>query len=160
MEYEPAKELDYLSDVAKFEWAYHTLHFASEHAPFNLALLTNLSPEQYDDLHFILHPASRVLTFDYPILRIIDLCKNDVDEDVNLDAGGDNILIIRREWEIELFSLDTADYIFLSSLQNNMTLADALEETLQADSTFKLDEKLAMWIREKIIVDLSLPSPP
>src|SRR6516162_4463723 len=73
--YPPVKSLPYLTEVAFFEWLCHTLHFAADHSSFDIALLENVSPNQYPHLHFILHPASHVIKCYYPILRIIELCK-------------------------------------------------------------------------------------
>lgn len=156
VEYEPVKELIYLADVAQFEWTCHTLLSASTHSPFDATLLKNIAPEQYEHIHFYLHPASRVMKFYYPLLRIIDLCKGEINDTIDLGEEGVNILIIRLHEDISLIPLSESDYTFLSALQDNVSLAAALEATINIDPTFQLDEKLTAWIQDQTIVDCQL----
>lgn len=155
-EYPPVKNLPYLAEVAEFEWSCHLLHFAGDHPALDLKALEHIAADQYHQLHFVLHPASRIIKFHYPILRIIDLCKGEVDEEININEGGVNLLIIRRHLDIMLAPLPTPDFIFLTALQNGKSLAEALEATLRSDSDFKLEEKLPVWVQDKTIVDFYL----
>lgn len=154
-EYEPVKNLIYLVEVATFEWLCHSLTLAPDHALLNTALLESLSPDQYGELHFMLHPASHLYQFHFPILRIIELCQAHVenDEPLHLDTSLLNLLIIRRDLDIILAPLTAGEFTFLSALQQNKTLSLALEEAHRIDPHFKLDEKLPGWITDKTIVD-------
>lgn len=155
-EYPPVENLYYLAEVAKLEWACHTLHFVADHAVFDIRLLEKLSPDHYDNLHFVLHPASQLFKFDFPVLRILDLCKNEIDEQINLNEGGVNLLVIRRDLDIQLVPLSAADFAFLNSLHDNNSLSESLEAAMLVDPSFNLDEKLPAWIKDKTIVDCSL----
>lgn len=152
-EYPPIKNLPYLAEVAEFEWLCHQIHLAADHSPLDIKSLEQVSPDQYHLLHFILHPASRIVKFHYPLLRIIDLCKGNIDEEININEGGVKLLIIRRDLDILLLPLSSADFTFLHALHHNKTLSEALEETLLIDSEFNLDERLPVWIQDKTIVD-------
>lgn len=152
-EYPSLKNLPYLADVATFEWTCHTLYFAAEAAPFDKEKLANMAPSTYHALHFILHPASRVMKFHYPLLDIIALCKNKIAEISQFDDAVLHLLIIRRELDISLHPLTVADYTFLHALQEGCVLADALDATLHIDANFKLDAKLAEWIQDRTLVD-------
>jgi len=151
--YQAVKDLIYLAEVAQFEWTCHLLSTAGTHGPFDPHLLKNVSPEQYDQLHFVLHPAAKVMKFYYPILRIIDLCETKIDENIDLSEAGVDLLIIRRQLDISLLPLTPADFIFLSSLQDNHSVSDALEAALNEDPHFSLDQKLTAWIQDGTIVD-------
>jgi len=157
-EYPPVKNLIYLAQVAKFEWACHLLHFAADHEAFNLQLLENIPQDQYAHLHFVLHPASHIMQCHYPLLRIIDLCKNEIDGIIDITEAGINLLIIRRDFEIRLVPLTVAEFTFLEALRDNKTLSEALDAAIFHDSEFKLDEKLPAWIQDKTIVDCFIPS--
>lgn len=152
-EYPPVKNLPYLAEVAEFEWLCHQLHVASDHAELNIKSLEEVPPDQYQMLHFILHPASRVMKFHYPILRIIDLCKGDMDEEININEGGVKLLVTRRHLEVVLITLSPADFTFLNALQDNKILAQALEEALAVDAEFNLEQRLPEWIQDKTLVD-------
>ncbi|MBX3709165.1 MAG: putative DNA-binding domain-containing protein [Gammaproteobacteria bacterium] len=152
-EYLPVKNLAYLAEVAKFEWYCHLLHFAANHAPFDIKKLENVSPDQYDSLHFILHPASYIVKFQYPLLQIVDLCKNQLNGCININEGGINLLLIRRDLDIMLAPLSEVEFSFLSALREELPLSDALKAALLIDPTFRLKEKLLTWIQDKTIVD-------
>lgn len=152
-EYFPAKHLIYLPEVAEFEWINHLLYFAPDHTEFDLTLLKNISSNQYEQLYFTLHPASRLKKFHYPILRIVDLCNNEIDTSVNINEGGVLLLMFRRDLKITLTSLLPADFAFLNALSQNKSLSQCLQAALDIDQDFNLVDKLPFWIKDKIIVD-------
>ena|SRR5437868_70363 len=154
-EYEPANDLPYLAEVADFEWTCHVLHFASDANKLDIKQLESIPPDQFQALHFYLHPASSLMQFEYPILRIIDLCNGVSEEEINMNEGGVNLLVIRRELEIMLVTLTDAEFTFLCAISANATLGDALDETLADYPDFLLDEHLPGWIEDKTIVGFS-----
>lgn len=155
-EYPPVKNLTYLHEVALFEWTCHLIYSAADAPLFEIKKLESISPENHDRLRFTLHPASQLIKFYYPILRIIELCHDEVDDNIDLQEGGVHLLIIRRETEISLVPCEVADFAFLTALQENQTLAEALDIALKINPHFKLDEKLPLWIQNKTLVDCHL----
>jgi hypothetical protein len=151
--YPPVKSLTYLAEVAHFEWICHTLDFAADHPPFDIQFLEKLSPDAYPRLHFVLHPASQVVHFHYPILRIIELCKEENQEMIDINTGGNHLLIIRRDLDIKLVLLEAAESAFLMALQEGLPLFQALKAANAIEPDFKLDEKLPAWIQDKTIVE-------
>jgi len=152
-EYSPVSDLPYLDEVAQFEWASHLLQFASDAEALDIKRLEAVDEQQFHSLRFMLHPASCLMQFDYPILRIIDLCEDEIDEDIHLDEGGVNLLLIRREFDVVLVTLSDAEFMFLSAIHNHETLGSALDETNQRYPEFKLDKHLPKWVKDKTIVD-------
>ena len=157
-EYEPVKNLIYLAEVAQFEWASHTVFFAADCGTLDINFLEKLSADKYDQLHFSLHPASQLIKFHYPMLRIIDLCKDEIEGTIDINEGGINLLIIRRDIDISLVTLATDDFTFLTALSENKSLLAAVEAATEIDPNFNLDEKLPAWISDKTIVDCYLAS--
>ena len=51
-DFSPAKELPYLADVARLEWCYHCAFFADDATPLDVARLSNVSPENYENLRW------------------------------------------------------------------------------------------------------------
>lgn len=152
-EYAAVKSLPYLAEVATLEWTSHILHFASDANAFDIKSLACFSQDYFQQLQFILHPASRLLQFHYPILRIMDLCNGEIDEEINLLEGGVNLLIIRVDLNIKLVTLTAAQFGFLSALHNGKTIGDALTGILKDYPEFELEQHLPQWIQDKIIVD-------
>lgn len=158
-EYELTNHLLYLPEVAEFEWICHYLHFAADHPPLDIAKLETITPEVMDQLRFMLHPASALKEFHYPILRIIELCKGELDDEIDIEQGGVKLLIIRRELDIKLAVLTSAEFTCLQCLNEGHALSDALLLATQAsqahpaEAEFKLEEKLPLWVRDKTLVD-------
>lgn len=146
-------QLDYLPEVASFEWTCHSLTFAAEHEPFNFEILARVAPEKYDDLHFKLHPASALMLCHYPLFDIIDLCLHKIEHIHKFEKKALYLCILRREHKISLIKLKLADYLFLSALNEGETLQQALAITTATDPLFKLDAKLSEWINLNILVD-------
>ena len=151
--YPPVHNLIYLAEVAQFEWLCQQLLLAPDHARFDLKALSSISPNHYNELHFVLHPASKLVHFHYPILKIIELCKYDTNQTIDINSGGVNLLIIRRENDLCLAPLTDAEFTFLEMLQEGKTVSEALNTALVQDSTFSLEEKLPLWIKDKTLVD-------
>jgi hypothetical protein len=154
--YPPVHDLIYLTEVAQFEWACHRLYFAPDHRALDVTTLGNFSESLYENLHFALHPASKLIKFHFPIIRIIELCKGDIDGDLDISQGGVNLLLIRRELDISLVELTLAEFTFLDMLNDNKSLLESLNTALLIDADFKLEEKLKNWVIDKTIVDCYL----
>lgn len=152
-EFQPLKDLIYLAEVAQFEWICHELAFAADHGNLDISALKHIHPDQYNQLHFILHPASFLMKCHYPILQIIDLCQGNIEGDLQLKDTGLNLLIHRQEYELKLTPLDQGDFCFLKQIQQGSSLQDALEKTLILDPEFNLEEKLPEWVQNSIIID-------
>lgn len=151
-----ATQLIYLREVAEFEWACHRIYLAADHPPFAANSLEKFTPEQHGQLQFILHPASWLKKFRYPILDIVDLCKSNKETNVDIHKGGINLLIIRRELDLSLISLKEADYLFLQAINEMCPLVEALSIAQSVEPAYNLKEKLPKFIQNKIIVDCYL----
>jgi len=155
--YAPVNHLPYLSEVALFEWISYQLSFAAEPSAFDWQQLKTYSQTDYQQLHFSLHPACRLITFHYPLLDILALCKGEIEElRLNENTPNDlHLLMIRKDMEIVLYLLPLADYTFLLCLQDNQSLAQATEAALSIQADFELEKKLSQWTKDKIIVSVT-----
>ena len=68
--YPPARELGYLPDVARLEWAIDQANIAADAAPFDLSALASVAPDALGEMRFQLHPSARLIASPYPVLRI------------------------------------------------------------------------------------------
>lgn len=155
-EFEPLHDLIYLVEVAQFEWICHTLSSAANHPGMHKFQLDNITPEQYDQLHFTLHPASHLQRFYYPILQIIELCKSGKNESVDVDAGGVNLLIARHEMDLTLIPLTHAEFTFLDMIIEGKSVGESLNTAMMIDKDFNLSTKIPEWIENKILVECNL----
>ena len=136
----PAAQLPYLPDVAKLEWAVERVFHAAEAPPLDLSALAAVAQEELPGLRFALHPASRIVRSPYPILRIWQVNQTSFtgDQSVDLCAGADSLLVIRRSGTVELERLSPGELELLQALGGNLTFAQAHARALEADSGLDL----------------------
>ena len=157
--FEPAAELAYLPDVARLEWAYHSVFHAADHLPLDLAALAAIPAERHGELKFTLHPATRLLASPFPILRIWQVNQEDFAGDLTVDlaAGGVGLLIVRRQnLEIELQSLPVGEFTLLQALAEPQDFATACERALAAQADLDLPALFSRCVQQGILVDFSL----
>lgn len=154
-DFEHTKEMLYLVDIAKIDWACHQIYHAKDSPLFDLNKLRNIPEAEYEQIKFILNPASFILKSAYPVLHIIKICQEIVgpEETVNLEEGGDNILIIRKEMEITFDRLSGAEFSFLQAIAEGYLFEKVCDLTLQNDPKFDVNSYLQKCLIEKIIVD-------
>jgi len=156
--FKPAAGLPYLPDVANLELAYEQVFYAAEPEPLDTLALSRIPEERYSDLRFSLNPASRLLTSAYPVLRIWQVNQDDFegDQSVDLDSGGNQLLIIRRHFEVELQSLNEGEYVLLRALSNQLDFATACEQALEQQPDFNLPASFQHHVAQGTLTDFSL----
>ena len=160
-----AATLPYLPDVARLEWAYHRVFHAADHAtcmdaqvpreagcrerpPLPLEQLAAVPPARHGQLVFGLHPATRLLESDYPILRIWQANQpGAADEQIDLGAGGDRLLVFRRDLAIEFKQLSPGELHLLRAFSVERCFAEASTAALEAEAQLDLAETLRQHVR-------------
>lgn len=152
--FEPAGELHYLPDVARFEWLYHEAYHAADHPPLDTGRLDAVDPEHYAGLRLLLHPACRLFASQYPVLAIWRANQDDTagDDPISLDSGGVHLLISRAE-EPEFHPVDAAEFAWLKALAAGRDLGAAVAAALAVRPDFDLQHSLARRVAQGIIVD-------
>lgn len=139
-----ATELPYLAEVAQLEWAYQYVYHAAEPRAMDVDEMSRLPPDRYGALRFDLHPASQLLTTKYPVLRIWQINQPDYEGNdlVSLDEGGDYLLVIRRNYEIEIERLSAGEFVLLRELAHRRTVCYACEHALAMQPDLDLTARL------------------
>jgi hypothetical protein len=154
--YPPARELAYLSDVARLEWAIDQASIAADAGPLDLDSLAAIAPSSLGTLRFQLHPSARLIVSAYPIFSIWQAHQPGREDDppVDLGRGGDTVLVVRGADGVSLERLSPSAYAFLALLAGGVTLDEALGRTLAADPGFDLGEALRRHVGSGTIVGL------
>ena len=148
-------ELAYLPDVARLEWSVHEAFHAADHERLDLSRLQSVAAEDYPRLRFVLNPAARLLRSDYPIRRIwqVNLPDYQGDQRVDLAEGGENLLVMRRNFVMEVEAIATADAAVLRAFQRDEMLGTALDGALAVDADFDVGIFLQRFTLNETIVD-------
>jgi hypothetical protein len=134
-----AGEYAYLPDVAELEWALQLVAVAPDVAGLGAAGLASVDPGRYQDLVFEPHPATRLIESPFPIVRIWQSNQPGATaEAIDLDSGGDRLLVRRRREELEFLHLDPADFLFARMLSRRTPLGLATDASLALDPGFDL----------------------
>ncbi len=153
--FEPAQTLAYLPDVARLEWAWHRAFHSPDPQPMDRRLLANIDPAGYGALRFLLHPAAALLSSRWPVLRIWEAHQQPGEPDpIDLDQGGENMLVIRRGLEVVVERLPPGEHAFLVSLACLEPLATACEAALAVDPATDIPALLNRAVEQKMLVEL------
>ena len=150
-----AEELAYLPDVARLEWFIHAAFHAAEYEHLDLSRLQGIAAEDYPRLRFLLNPAARLMHSDFPIRRIwqVNLPNYQGDQRVDLGEGGENLLVMRRNFAMEVDAIATADAAALTAFQRNEMLGQALDVALAIDADFDVSSFLQRYVLNETIAE-------
>ncbi len=146
--FEPVAELPYLRDVARIERAWVEAYHAPEACSISPAVFAQISPEDLPDLRVALHPSLRLVRSRYPALTIWQMnIGGGVAQSVNLAAGGEDVLVVRSDVEVELRALPPGGADFLLALCDGGSMLEATQAALTADRRFELSVNLSALMR-------------
>lgn len=150
------RELPYLPDVARLEWAVHRAHYAADVQAFDVARLAAVAPARQADLRFRFNPAVSVLASRYPVDRIWDVNQPGFDGEasVDIDAGPRQMMVVRPRFRVQVRRLSFGGYGWIDAAARGRPLAQALETALEIDAGFDLGDTLAMLIADNAIIDI------
>jgi hypothetical protein len=159
--FEPAAGLPYLPDVARLEWAMHEVFHAAAPPPFPLERLAALNESDHAALRFVLSPACRLVASPWPVARLWALNQPGVawDEAFDLHAGGEDVLVRRSGFEVELEPLAGAEFALLESLADGQALGVALDALRRTAPAFDLAAFLQRHLLSTTLSDFSLRRP-
>ena len=155
-----ARELPYLSDVARLEWCIEESFNEADTAPLSLHRLAAVPPEQCVALRFALAPACRLISSAFPIDRIWQACQPGADEgvQVNLDRGGVNLLVRRDGFAVATDAVEPAEFAMLTMLATGHGFGEAFEYARVIDKGFDPGSFLQRHVAAGVLADFTLPA--
>jgi hypothetical protein len=154
-EFPPARQLVYLPDVARLEWAVNEAFHAADATALDPARLAGLSPEQSASLCLTLHPSCRLITSPYPVERIWRANQPDSDaaETIHLDAGECRLLVHRHDLDVRFAALSQGGFVLLAALAAGAPLEAAYGAAAVEESAFDLAASLQRHLAAGVFVD-------
>lgn len=137
----PCRDLVYLADVARLEWALNVALHAEACAPIATDELRNIPGDEVAGLTFQCHPSLTLLRSPWPIDQIWRANQADADVTaaaIDLRAGGVCLEILRWEDAVGFRMLAPPVYAFRAALATGHRLARAVEAALAADADFNV----------------------
>ncbi len=155
-DFAPAADLPYLADVARLErlrvHAYHAadaLPLSPEQIAMHLA-----DPQALNDLRVRLHPSLATLNCAYAVISLWEGHQDGGDLQQVNPAQAECALVLRHDWQVELFRVDVGTLTFIHHLHNDCPLGLALAYAHDANPDFDPSQALALLIRYGAIIHL------
>ena len=153
----PCRDLAYLPDVARLEWALSTALHARDVDAMDPACLAHVAAEDMPRLTFTVDPSVSFLASPWPVERIWRANQDGASSDsVDLASGGVR-LEVRRAGDVPTVrSLAAADYALRTALARGNTLEDAAAAALGVDPHFDLTAALHAMLDERIFTSFAV----
>jgi hypothetical protein len=137
-----------IADVAALEWAYQEVLVAPEAPPFDTDALAAVPSTRYPELVFPLAPHCRLVASPWPILAVWQANRDAARQvhTIDLDAGGDRLLLRRERLEVALHRMDAGDWTFLDALAAGLSLGAATGRALAVAGGFDLVAALGRFV--------------
>jgi len=147
----PCRDLAYLGDVARLEWAMHRALHAPDAAPLGPEAVRSVAPEAAGGLILALDASVSLLASRWPIDAIWRANQSGAAEEgvtVDLSAGGVTLEVRRRGDDVGFRVISPAVHAFRRALAGGCPLVAATEHALAADPAFDLPGELGALFRE------------
>jgi len=153
-EFDAARPLPYLGDVARIELARGRAYHAADAEPVPRQAFANLPRDRIGDQRVTLHPSMSIVVSSYPALSIWEVNQSGAEGPV-ASWGPEATLIARPFLEVETRRLSAGTDTFLLTLHSGATMGEAVLSASAASPAFDASEGLAVLIGANLAVGLS-----
>ncbi len=148
----PCRDLPYLRDVARLEWAMNVAEHADDVVPLDDRGLRSVETADTPRLRFAFDPSLTLLESSWPIDRIWRANQPEVaDSTVDLAAGGVALEVRRAGDDVVFRSLEPAPWAFRSALIAGRALETAAAAALGLDPGFDLAEAFRALLADGVL---------
>jgi hypothetical protein len=154
----PCRHLEYLTDVARLEWAMNTALHAEVQVPLDPTALGGLAPHDVAQLTFQFDPSVTLLDSPWPIDQIWRVNQTDEEMHTSVDLNGGGVSLEIRRWQddVGFRRLDPAMYTFRTTLATGHALARAAEAALAASQEFDCVAALHELLTDGVLIGFTL----
>jgi hypothetical protein len=155
----PCRDLAYLPDVARLEWALSAALHAPDVDAVDPASLADVAAEDMPRLTFAVDRSVSFLASPWPVERIWRANQDGAAGDpVDLASGGVRLEVRRAGDVATVRSLAAVDYALRTALARGNTLEDAAAAALGVDPHFDLTAALHAMLDERIFTSFAVSS--
>ncbi len=137
--YTKAKDLTYLSDIAKLEWALHHAYYAEDDSPVTAEFLSQIPPDKLAGLNLPLRKSATLISSAHPLTEIRDFCSYNPDgKELDITTKGILYFLVSRniDMEVQITPLKECEYTILQELNNSRLLGEAVSYILERHHNF------------------------
>ena len=156
---EQTKTLPYLQDVTLYDWLFNAAFFADDDKGLQPDSLSQVPPDQFENLSFSFRSSVYLIESAYPLTVIREFCDPDAenkDENLDIDQGGEKLLLYRPDMKIVVLLLEDDEFFMLQFLKQQETIGAALEKTLSQYPEFNFQKFLEKVIHLEIFENFEI----
>ncbi|MCJ8321698.1 MAG: DNA-binding domain-containing protein [Colwellia sp.] len=157
-EFEHAKHLLYLKDVARLEWGFHQSSLSDDASVTDWSTLANVT--DILQLHFILAPTVNLISSTFPIDKIWLLNQeNTPSEDLaDIDLGNDKnnqsdtlLLLFRQQLKTVILPVSQGEFSLLQAFDKGQPFELAIVGATNKQASFSVDDSLKKLIELGVV---------
>lgn len=148
----PCRDLPYLADVARFEWALNIAARLREAAPLPIDALAAVPPEKAGCVALRLQPSVAYFASSWPVDAIWQANQQTEVPVVDLAHGGTCIEIRRAGDAVDWRRVDSGTFAFRTKIADGLVLAAAAANAAREDPAFDLAAALDRLFTERLVV--------
>lgn len=164
-QFEPARSVPYLADVARLEFARVRAYHAADAEPVSagdvgLALSSGTRGDRIGDLCLVCHPSVCTLASSFAVVTLWAAHQGDADvEAVDVDRG-ECAVVLREGLGVVVLRAPDGAASFVAAVLQGQRLGEAAATAELAASTFDLTATLSLLLRHGALTSLHLPQRP
>ncbi len=158
-EIKQTENLPYLYDVALYDWCFNAAFYAVNDEAIDQKTLKSISPEELPKIQFIFRSSVHLIESNYPLTSIREFCdpeNEQREENLDINKGGEKLLVYRPDLEIQVVSLKNDEFHMLQCLQNKNTIERSLEKVMPSYPEFNFQEFLQKTFDLKFFLNIQL----
>ncbi len=155
--FEPAKDVPYLGDVARLEWARLNAHHAADAEPVSIDRLAAIPQAALEGLRFTLHPSLQLLRSRFPVVSLWAVTSG-ADPAAEVDmTRGEEAAVLRPAFAVDARLLPPGGYAFMEQLAAGRSLAEAAGQASDSCPGFDLAAHLQGLFELGAVVAIQVP---
>lgn len=149
----PVRDLPYLADVARLEWALRCAYHAADIAPMDPAAFEGLSADRVMAARLTVVPAVHLIASPYPVHAI---WRANTDPDAPKPGGGaQDVLVTRPDFDPRVDTLGPGAAAFVDRLLHDAPFGPAIAAAEAAEADFDLSSVLGLLLARGAIASLT-----
>ncbi|MDD9909471.1 MAG: DNA-binding domain-containing protein [Ahrensia sp.] len=156
--FEPVKDVPYLPDVARLEWAWLQAFHAADVEALDGAVLARFDPQILHEVTFHAHPAAAIVSSRWPVASIVSSHRQGGDLS-GIDMGSaEQALVARRDVVVEIRTLPPGGSVFLEALIAGEPLGVAAQKASGDAPEFDLASNIAGMLEAAVFAGAKHPA--
>jgi Putative DNA-binding domain len=159
-EFEPARPIPYLGDIARVEMARGLAYHAADATPLDPDAFAALRADRLAETRVRLHPSLSIITSPHPIYSIWHMNQDPVRFTPASPWAKEAVLVARPCLKVRTQCITHGDAAFIRALAAGSTMTEAVLAAEQTVPRFCASESFAVLIGARVVVGIGENAPP